>query len=98
MKILHLTIKKQWFDKIASGEKKEEYREQKKYWQHRFVKEGYWMSQTCKEFDAVLFRNGYSKTSPTILVECLGIELSDVGNPEWGFTVKCFVIKLGKIL
>ena len=26
-KILHLTLKKKWFDMIASGEKKEEYRE-----------------------------------------------------------------------
>lgn len=27
MKVLHLTLKKKWFDMIASGEKKEEYRE-----------------------------------------------------------------------
>jgi hypothetical protein len=32
MKVLHLTLKKKWFDMIASGEKKEEYREIKKYW------------------------------------------------------------------
>jgi hypothetical protein len=31
-KILHLTLKKKWFDMIASGEKKEEYREIKPYW------------------------------------------------------------------
>lgn len=36
-KILHLTLKKKWFDMIASGEKKEEYREVKKYWAIRFV-------------------------------------------------------------
>ena len=32
MKILHLTLKKKWFDMILSGEKKEEYREIKPYW------------------------------------------------------------------
>lgn len=35
MKVLHLTLKKQWFDMIASGEKKEEYRELKDYWGFR---------------------------------------------------------------
>lgn len=37
MKILHLTLKKKWFDMIASGEKKEEYREIKPYWISRLV-------------------------------------------------------------
>ena len=36
MKTLHLTLKKKWFDMIASGEKKEEYREIKPYWEKRF--------------------------------------------------------------
>jgi len=36
MKILHLPIKKHWFDMIKSGEKKEEYREIKDYWENRF--------------------------------------------------------------
>lgn len=39
MKILHLTLKKKWFDMIASGEKKEEYREVKQYWVSRLVDE-----------------------------------------------------------
>lgn len=37
MKILHLTLKKKWFDMIASGEKKEEYREIKPYWASRLL-------------------------------------------------------------
>lgn len=37
MRILHLTLKKKWFDMIASGEKKEEYREIKPYWISRLV-------------------------------------------------------------
>lgn len=35
--MLVLPIKKKWFDMIASGEKKEEYREIKPYWTSRFV-------------------------------------------------------------
>lgn len=31
-KVLTLSVKKEWFDKIVSGEKKEEYREIKPYW------------------------------------------------------------------
>lgn len=37
MKILHLTLKKKWFDMIESGEKTEEYREIKPYWIRRLV-------------------------------------------------------------
>lgn len=37
MKTLKLTLKKQWFDLIKSGEKREEYREIKPYWFQRLV-------------------------------------------------------------
>jgi hypothetical protein len=37
MKVLHLTLKKRWFDMIASGEKTEEYREIKPYWAARLL-------------------------------------------------------------
>jgi len=36
-KVLHLTLKKKWFDMIASGDKKEEYRELKKHWITRLL-------------------------------------------------------------
>lgn len=36
--MLTLPIKKKWFDMIKSGEKKEEYREIKPYWNKRFIK------------------------------------------------------------
>lgn len=35
-KVLTLSVKKEWFDKIVSGEKMEEYREIKPYWVARF--------------------------------------------------------------
>ena len=41
MKTLTLSLKKQWFDMIKSGEKKEEYREQREYWIKRLL--------TCSE-------------------------------------------------
>ena len=37
MRVLHLTLKKKWFDMILSGEKKEEYREIKSYWCAQFA-------------------------------------------------------------
>ena len=100
MKTLNLTIKKQWFDMIASGEKKEEYREIKDYWTRRlenpplapFV-------MNLKKFDRVLFRNGYGKNAPTLIVECLGLGC-DYSKPEWcgGVEDIFYVIKLGKII
>ena len=64
MKILHLTLKKNWFELIASGKKTIEYRGYKPYWERRLLK---------KKFDEVHFRNGYSKNSPFMRVVCKGI-------------------------
>ena len=36
MEILNLVLSYKWYDMIASGEKKEEYREYKRYWRRRF--------------------------------------------------------------
>ena len=36
--VLYLTLKKKWFDMIASGEKIEEYREIKEYWLKRLFR------------------------------------------------------------
>lgn len=102
MKILHLTLKKKWFDMIASGKKKEEYLEMKPYWQHRLVKQGYWHTQAVKDFDIIRFKNGYGKNAPTMDVEFLGGYPADFGLKEWGghdhTTLRIFVLKLGKIL
>lgn len=40
MKILRLPLKKEWFNMIESGEKKEEYREIKDYWSVRLFRTG----------------------------------------------------------
>ena len=86
MKILHLTLKKKWFDLIASGEKTEEYRECKPYWAKRLKNQvGY------KQFDEIHFKNGYGKDVPFMRVEFRGI----VQRIMLGKGV--FVIRLGKI-
>jgi hypothetical protein len=42
MATLHLTLRKKWFDMIASGEKLEEYREIKTYWINRLLCDFSW--------------------------------------------------------
>lgn len=90
MKILHLTLKKKWFDMIASGIKREEYREMKPYWHKRLLN---------KHYDAIRFRNGYKKNAPRMLVEFKGLQ-SSLGIVEWGAPegIPVYIIKLGKIL
>lgn len=85
--MLILPIKKKWFDMIASGEKKEEYREIKSYWNTRFknylprktafVKREWTYSQII-----VIFKNGYKKDSPQIKCKCL-LKYGQ-GKEEWG--------------
>ena len=73
MDILHLTIKKKWFDLIASDKKKIEYREYKPYWVTRLY---------GKHFDEIHFRNGYGKKSPVMVTECTGMA---VIPPDGGY-------------
>ena len=64
MKVLHLTLKKRWFDLIASGKKTEEYRECKTYWIKRL---------RGRVYDEIHFRNGYRVDSPFMRVEWKGV-------------------------
>jgi ASC-1-like (ASCH) protein len=88
-KILHLTLKKKWFDLIKSGEKKEEYREIKQYFITRLQ---------GRTYDFIIFRNGYSKTSPKIKVKYLGVQIKMIINPMTEVYQSVFAIQLGKIL
>jgi hypothetical protein len=98
-KVLHLTLKKKWFDMIASGEKTEEYREIKDYWIKRFVETSIKRLEPFKHFNAIRFKNGYSKNAPSMLVEFKGIAIG-TPKPKWSDNWKgdVFIIKLGKIL
>lgn len=96
MKLLHLTLKKKWFDMTASGEKPEEYREIKPYWVSRICdnyEEVYIggdlmdshivKSFTFKKFIHCHLRLGYSADAPQLLREVKEIVI-DTGNPAWG--------------
>lgn len=91
MKILHLTLKKKWFDLIASGEKKEEYREPKPYWSKRFIADGHIIL-----YDEIHFRNGYSKNAPWMRVEWDGLHLTYFSS--LGEDKRVYAIRLGKVL
>lgn len=89
-KILHLTLKKKWYDMIASGDKKEEYREMKPYWHKRLLN---------KDYDYIIFKNGYSKEAPSMKAEFLGLQ-SGLGIEKWGAELgqRTYIIKLGKVV
>ncbi len=68
-KVLQLTLFKQWFDEILAGTKKIEYREVKPFWKKRlFTSEG-----KVKEYDEILFTNGYGNNRPRMRVQFLGV-------------------------
>lgn len=92
-KVLHLSVKKQWFDMISAGEKTEEYREIKPYWIQRLTI-GYfevamnvtlddilYVKASYRPYTHVLFINGYRKDSPRIEKE---IESITIGKPKKG--------------
>jgi hypothetical protein len=89
MNILHLTLKKKWFDLIVSGIKKEEYREIKPYWDKRLN----------KKYDTICFRNGYAKNSPRTTVQLKEI-LTGLGIIEWGAPKqeRVYILRLGEII
>lgn len=100
-KILHLTLKKKWFDLIASGLKDVEYRAKKPYWEKRLLdKHGYGI-----EFDEIHFKNGYSANAPFMRVEFkhLGTIDSSYPDPQDGehgekYFDGDFAILLGRVL
>ncbi len=87
-KILHLTLKKEYFDQILAGEKTMEYRDYKPFWEKRLMQS----DGSFKPYDLIFFKNGYHKNAPTMLVEFKGIRIiNDYGS-------KCFEIALGSII
>ena len=94
---LKLTLKKQWFDMILSGEKLEEYRVVKPFWESRLNK----IMDGSVEIENVHFFNGayFSENLPNFKIEFKGIERC-VGKDGWGAVgdTEYFVIKLGKVI
>ncbi len=86
LRVLHLNLHLCWFEKILSGEKREEYRELSDYWRVRL--EG-------KQFDVVEFRNDYKKNAPRFRIEFKEIIIG-LGVIEWGApaTQPVYIIRL----
>ena len=89
-KVLNLSVSKEWFDKIVSGEKDEEYREIKGYWSNRLFCEERCNIEGCylceshlairlksqyKGYTHVLFINGYGKNRPRVEKKIVSITI-----------------------
>lgn len=80
MKVLHLTLERKWFDLIARGEKKVEYREYKPHWIQRLVAFGNILGIIYKQFDEVWFYNGgYCDKNkfPFMRVRWMGVDIKN---------------------
>ena len=106
--ILPLVLKGKWFDMIARGEKREEYRLPTIYWRKRLHN---WDRKFTENTSPIVeFRRGYAKDAPRMAFWCRGIEtVSGLRpyayvefpadrclHPEWGEpTDPHFFIQLG---
>jgi hypothetical protein len=83
METLKIVIKKEWFDKIANGTKKTEYRETSPFWQSRlFDKDG-----KRRKYDRIEFINGYNTDARRMITGFEGFSERD----------GIYNIKIGKI-
>lgn len=93
--VLPLVLKGKWYDMIASGEKKEEYRDNKRFWRTRFSN----IIFKARNEDVpmvVAFSRGYQKQDMFYIVDkTLYADGSD--HPEWGEPeTPHYVIRLGE--
>lgn len=88
MRVLHMTLYKVYFDEIAKGEKKREFRRMTEYWQKRL--EG-------KEYDVIVFKNGYRADAPLMTIEYLGLDIAEIGYSN-GEKEIVYALKLGEVL
>lgn len=107
----HLNLHKVWFDLIASGRKKEEYREITPYWVNRLMNARKNYKERLPHLRAdytpkdnrswIIFQNGYQKNARTMGVELLKLSI-DYPVPAWcppetDLLKKVFVLKLGPV-
>lgn len=110
--MLTLPIKKKWFNMIFSGEKKEEYREIKPYYDTRFQNTFgvIWLGNELLQgedvpkeirkdaIQEIRFRNGYGSSCPSFIAKC-SLEIN-TGKEEWGAEPKkeYYVLKIHDIV
>ena len=102
MKILYLSLKKDPFDVMVTGEKTKEYRKFSKWIKSRLFDN----NGNPKIYDLVKFVNGYGSDKPYFIckfdgvIQCdntINIEFSN-GLSISGLTEDDYIIKLGKIV
>ena len=81
--LLHLNLHREFFDAIAQGTKKTEYRDSSPYRARRL--EG-------RSYDIVVFRNGYGPKVPEMFVQFRGVRKRGKGRSSH------YAIRLRKIL
>ena len=59
--MLTFNLKKEWFDKIKSGEKTHEYREVKDYWTDRLVKEFFEIDKKKRPHSFIYYKSTIKK-------------------------------------
>ena len=92
-----LIIKRQWFDEISAGRKKEEYRDISKRNASLLCYVG--ENDTFlgfKPITEIMFYNGYNKNRPSMLVECTGIKVETDKDDQGEYEI--FVLSIGKAL
>lgn len=79
--ILPLVLKGRWYDMIAIGWKREEYRDSTPYWAVRLSN---W-DNTPATHHVVEFRRGYAKDAPRVAYDSPWYtSTDDCRHPEWG--------------
>lgn len=98
--ILHIPIKREFFDAILAGTKTEEYRAYSPFWISRLgVVNAEGQLYDFRRYDIVRFRNGYDPDSPVMDVEYQGTILEEFMDvPEDSPERFGFAIQLGKVL
>ena len=101
MNTIDLVLTQRWYDKIVSGEKKEEYRTASPYWTRRFCLSHNGASVTPADdlvkYDAIVFHRGYTNT--TMIVEVKSLKFGKALHSEWGAPPEpCFIFELGEII
>jgi hypothetical protein len=78
IKILHLVLKKKWYEMQERGEKTEEYRELTEYWRKRLIDQE---TLRVKPYTHVCFHYGYTQRC---FINRIDIITIGMGLPEWG--------------
>lgn len=97
--VLPLVLKKRWFDLVATGQKKEEYRDYTRYWIVR-INNWFRKSEELGLPQVVEFRLGYDARAQrtAFMLECLLIRRpNSFLHPDWGEPCgEHYVIGLGE--